>query len=213
MIGRVQVISYNDDFSQSADTFYAMDREVYIRYGDEVSYSDRERTSYDGWFEFPLLHRGDYEIYVYSEDSSFQNPSEDDIAVVRSFTIEEKNELVDLGTITVINNDADGRARIRGKIKVMNYNSDFTTLLEEYYASDEEVFLQAVDGWGYSARVRTAHDGSFEFDELFPGEYEVYVYGDDSTGQSPNGTIPMIAEVEITGKDQIVEIGDLIQVD
>ena len=43
-----------------------MDEEVYLIYGDDASYSERNRTGPDGFFEFRYLREGDYTIYVYS---------------------------------------------------------------------------------------------------------------------------------------------------
>lgn len=214
VIGRVQLIAFDERFEIPRDTFYAMEEEVFIRVGDDITYSDRVRTNYDGYFEFPSLRRGNYEVFVYSEDSTFTNFSEDNSVVVIPFEIEEKNELKDLGTITIINNNANsGKARIRGRVKVMNYNSDYSVLLEEYYAVDERVYLVdprnpfAVDD------VRTNLDGYYEFDDLFPGEYWVYIYGEDSTGQTPGGILPVVDTVQISGNNESILLPELVRVD
>ncbi|MEZ4798864.1 MAG: hypothetical protein R2809_03610 [Flavobacteriales bacterium] len=54
-------------------TVAAADEDVYIVYGDNVSPSDRIWTNYDGEFEFKNLRKGNYTIYVYSEDTTGQS--------------------------------------------------------------------------------------------------------------------------------------------
>lgn len=49
------------------DTIDAQDERVYIIYGDNSTYNDDVRTSYNGNYKFDFLYKGDYKIYVYSE--------------------------------------------------------------------------------------------------------------------------------------------------
>ena len=100
----------------------------------------------------------------------------------------------------------------RGKVKVMNYNPDYTEVLETYYGPDEEVFLIEGDNYSYE-RVRTTFDGSYQFDNLHPGTYQVYIYSEDSTGTVPGGTVAVVDTVEITGNNQVITLPDLIMVD
>lgn len=78
------------------------DEDVYIQYGDDLSPSDRVWTNYKGEFEFKNLRRGNYTIYVYSEDttgSSGIDPSR--MPIFNSVEIAEKKETVDVGIITI----------------------------------------------------------------------------------------------------------------
>ena len=52
----------------------AADVDVYIVYGEHVSPDDKVVTNYDGEFEFRNLRKGKYTIYVYSRDTTGQNP-------------------------------------------------------------------------------------------------------------------------------------------
>lgn len=213
IIGKIRVRTYNEDFTILRDEYDAMDKNVYIQFGNNVSYGDREDTSYDGTFEFTGLNPGKYRVFTYGEDSTQSSP-EDDIPVFVDVEIEGNNKLVDVGTITVVNNNASsGNAKIRGKVKVMNYNSSYTQLLEEYYAMDEGVYIIHGENWGYEDRVRTIFDGSYEFTDLGIGDYRVYIYSEDSTGTVPGGLVPVVQEVTITSNNQIVELPDLIRVD
>jgi hypothetical protein len=73
------------------------DQDVYIIYGDDISYGDRVKATYDGNFEFKYLRKGNYKIYVYSESLASLNDS----AVVVSATITEKKQTVDVSRITI----------------------------------------------------------------------------------------------------------------
>jgi len=102
-----------------------------------------------------------------------------------------------------------GLATIRGRVLVKEYNSTFTVLQEEYYGYDEDVFIIFGDGKKVDGRERTTYDGWFEFRYLRPGNYRVYAYSKDSTLQT-GAKIPVILEVTITGRKEVVELDELI---
>lgn len=82
--------------------------DVYIIYGDDPSetyFHDDVETSYDGTFKFRFLEPGNYRIFYY-QDLSFAelnaNPNgPNQKAIVQSVTINDKREVVDLGTFEV----------------------------------------------------------------------------------------------------------------
>ncbi|MFM1771173.1 MAG: hypothetical protein RLZZ71_315 [Bacteroidota bacterium] len=55
-------------------TVPAADLDVYIVYGEHVSPDDKVVTDYNGDFEFRNLREGKYTVYVYSRDTTGQNP-------------------------------------------------------------------------------------------------------------------------------------------
>jgi hypothetical protein len=55
-------------------TVPAADLDVYIVYGEHVSPDDKVVTAYNGDFEFRNLRKGQYTVYVYSRDTTGQNP-------------------------------------------------------------------------------------------------------------------------------------------
>ena len=89
----------------SIDTLYFQldaKKDVYIIYGDlDNTHDDDVKTSHDGSFEFKHLNTGNYEIYVYSE--CWSCPNGQDSLVKVNTTINNRSEIVDLGTITIIN--------------------------------------------------------------------------------------------------------------
>lgn len=44
----------------------AAEKKVYIIYGDNSNYGDKDLTNYDGYYHFDKLHPGDYTIFTYS---------------------------------------------------------------------------------------------------------------------------------------------------
>ena len=61
VMGRIWIKDY-----PTLQEYAGYDEYVYIVYGDEVSYGDRVRTTYDGRFKFSYLRKGKYKIYAYS---------------------------------------------------------------------------------------------------------------------------------------------------
>ncbi len=102
-----------------------------------------------------------------------------------------------------------GMAAIKGKIYVREYNESYTQLLDEYYVGGEDVYIIYGDNEIYDDNVETNYDGSFIFKELRKGNYTIFVYTEDSTFTVPGGQYPIFQEVEITGRKEIVDIGEI----
>lgn len=84
------------DYQNGAD-YPGADYDVFLIYGDDVSFSERSRTAYNGKFEFKYLREGDYTVYVYSDDLS---PSETR-AVIDRVSITGKKQTVTTDTLFV----------------------------------------------------------------------------------------------------------------
>lgn len=98
--GKVVTENYNGNFTVLNDVYAAADVDVFIVYGNETNYGDKQATNYKGEFEFKYLRKGNYKIYVYSQDSSFTSASGDTV-MIREVEIKEKKEKVNVGTITI----------------------------------------------------------------------------------------------------------------
>ncbi|MBL0328427.1 MAG: hypothetical protein IPP64_03175 [Bacteroidetes bacterium] len=108
--GKIWVENYST-LNNMADTytfkgeFAGADKDVYIIYGDDVSYGNKVKSSPDGVFEFKYLRKGDYKIYVQSKDTTrasfFYGSGIKTVDV--SVTIGNKKETVDAGTLTILN--------------------------------------------------------------------------------------------------------------
>lgn len=106
-----------------------------------------------------------------------------------------------------------GKATITGKLKVLNYNSTFTTLLDEYYAPGKNVYIMYGDHTFADDNVDTGPDGTFTFEFLREGKYTIYAVSKDKNDPTFTGTISMQTTVEITDKKQVLDIGDLVVYD
>jgi hypothetical protein len=95
--GYVHVTDYDAFLINIQGEYPGADEEVYIIYGNDISYGERIRTGPDGVFEFKYLREGDYKVYVYSADTSLSGK----IAVLKSVSISGKKQTVDAGTFGI----------------------------------------------------------------------------------------------------------------
>jgi len=91
--GKIIAHNYNAEFTNLKGIYPAADEDVFIIFGDDRSYSERVRTSYDGIYEFKYLRPGDYTIYAYSKDSTLTMASEM-YAVIRKIKIDDNQQTV-----------------------------------------------------------------------------------------------------------------------
>jgi hypothetical protein len=103
-----------------------------------------------------------------------------------------------------------GTSTITGKVLVRQYNANFTVLMEQYYAPDEDVFIIYGDDEAYGDKFATNYDGTYRFEYLREGEYTVFAYSEDSLKYPTNHEIPVIRKVKINGKNQTVVVDDII---
>ena len=75
---------------------WAIEQDVYIIYGNELSYGNRTRTGLNGLYEFKYLRAGDYTVYFYS-DSTIYNKK-----LIRRVVSIPDDGITDLGTDTII---------------------------------------------------------------------------------------------------------------
>ncbi|HOO85126.1 MAG TPA: hypothetical protein PLS94_11200 [Prolixibacteraceae bacterium] len=81
-----------------------------------------------------------------------------------------------------------GSSHIKGKMVTRYFNHDFTVFQGEEPAVDEEVFILFGDNSNIGDNTDTSFDGTFEFEYLWPGKYQLFVKTDDSTGVSLDQT-------------------------
>jgi len=209
--GTVTEQFYNDDFSVMVYEMPAVDEDIFIVYGDQKEVGDRVRTNHLGQFRFRYLYPGDYQVYFMSEDSA----SVLDMKAGKLYDVElERGEEVDLGTLEKLSrlDFDDGAARIRGVIKVVDYvdTSSWPNLVIDkiYYATEQEIYLTYNKHTFYDERIRSQEGGVFEFGDLIPGEYRVFLYSDDVTGETDKVTLTF--DRTITGLEQVVDLGEIV---
>jgi hypothetical protein len=98
--GTIWVEDWNSGFTVKNGEYAGFDRDVFIIYGNDVSYSDKTRANYNGEFEFKYLRKGKYKVYVYSRDKTLQSSS-GEISIVNEIEIKEKRETIKMDTLTV----------------------------------------------------------------------------------------------------------------
>ena len=104
-----------------------------------------------------------------------------------------------------------GSSTITGKIHVERYDVA-GNLINEYDAQDEDVYLiYGGEDTFYDDDVKTSYDGTFEFNYLQNGTYQLFVYQDCNTCAS--GKEAVITEVEITDKKTTVDVGVITIID
>lgn len=198
---------FNDDYSMMIKEEPAVDEKVSILYGDESFVGDDVDASNDGSFRFSWLRRGDYTVYYESEDTLTAEREEQVISHQVSIDKGEQHDMGKLIRFETLDFD-DGSGVIKGVVKVINYkNSSSWPNLEVKditYAQEQEVYLVYGKHLYYDERIRTGYDGYFEFRNLIPGDYMVYVYSEDVTG----GT----QDIEETRQATIEEEGDIVDV-
>ncbi len=98
--GYVHVTDYNSTFVIVQGEYDGADEDVYIIYGDDVTYGDKISAGPDGRFEFKYLRKGTYTVYVYSKDSTLAGKH----AVSKVIEITGRKQKVDAGTFEIWEN-------------------------------------------------------------------------------------------------------------
>ncbi len=96
-----------------------------------------------------------------------------------------------------------GNSTIEGFVVTDRYDPSFTVLLGQYPAVDLDVFIQYGDEVGVSDRVITDYNGKFSFKFLYPGDYTVFTYSEDSNIFSTNlsGQLVLKQSVHVDKKE------------
>jgi hypothetical protein len=106
-----------------------------------------------------------------------------------------------------------GTSTIKGKIITWEYNKDFTIKLGEYPSQDVNVFILYGDDEFHGEKVETGYDGKYEFNYLTEGKYTIYALSKDTNNLVTSEMIPVFREINISGKNTVVEVDDIIIVD
>ena len=102
-----------------------------------------------------------------------------------------------------------GAATIKGIIHVQEYDGA-NNLINEYDAPKFDVYIIYGNEEGetyFDDDIETSFDGSFEFNYLEPGNYQIFVYEDCNTCQS--GREAKMIDVTISEKKDIIDLGTI----
>ena len=106
-----------------------------------------------------------------------------------------------------------GNATITGRVFAHDFDNTQRYDLFQSYAAGERVYIMYGNENIVGDDVRTSADGTFEFRYLTKGHYKIFVNSLDTSVKGHKGvdkTNPIIKEVDITGKDQKVSVGDIV---
>ena len=102
-----------------------------------------------------------------------------------------------------------GTGSITGTITEYSYNDDYSALIYQGAAVDEEVFILFGEDEALGNRVRTGITGEFRFKYLYPGNYYIYFRSQDSTEIPDDGWNKMVKVNLDNGED--AELGELVK--
>lgn len=197
-----KVIHPDDIYSFEVDTIPASKEDVYIVYGDEVIYGDKMETGYDGFFRFKYLTKGTYKIYAYST-----LPDMSKLAVIDTVTV-AYGETKQVKNIYIHEGKSYQTSFVKGKVLVRYYDKNLT--VQPYIdACDVRVYIKHKGGLYQFDEIRTGTDGVFVFQNLSPGEYEVFVLTEIAGYKILS---PIIKSVTIKDKSTIVTIEESFQI-
>jgi len=208
--GTVTEQFYNDDFSDHLYESPAVDEEIFILYGDQAEVGSSTETAMNGEFRFKYLYPGTYTVYFQTEDSTSAIGEDTENVVQVNLGKGEDLDLGELNKLSTLDYN-DGAAIIRGVVREIKYDKDsmWPNLVIDYidFAFEQEIYLTYGNHTFYDKRIRTQHDGSFEFNGLIPGKYLIFLYQDDVKRESDR--LPVKLWVTITEMDELVDLGEI----
>lgn len=90
-------------------TLPSVGTDVYLIYGDDEFYSDKTETDINGNYEFTYLLKGNYKVFVYSDDDANPPPcctcSRNKVRQISSVTLGTNKDEIEVNTFTVFEFD------------------------------------------------------------------------------------------------------------
>jgi len=161
-------VDKNGKYSFKTETFVAREADIYLVFGDDPYYSEREKTGDQGQYLFKYLKPGNYSVYAFSK-----RPTGEKIAEKKDVSV-KKGEKTVVEDIYIHEGKAYETSAVVGKLKVKYMNRNcFSEGI--FPAAGFRVYLKKEGEITYSDDVRAADDGTFVFQKLQPGKYIVYI--------------------------------------
>lgn len=213
--GTVYLYQMNDDYSLRINSplLPAQDVDVYIQYGDDEVIQDKVETSPEGYFEFNNLYEGDYKILYYTENILTAERSKEALITDVSIADGESKEIGPLELIKSYDYD-EGTVQVSGCVKIVSftYNSVWPNMIpkDTLLAVDQPVFIRPLQHQAYADRIRTQGDGSFHFQNLIAGDYEIFVFSEDIKGSDQDVSIKDTISIEVASTATDYVLDDII---
>ena len=174
--GVVMTQNINSLQEKSGDLYPATDADVYISYGESGLADDKGRTGYNGKYKFSNLTKGDYTIFVYSDDT-LSNTKYPKLTFSQKVSLDKKKSEAVADTMIVykhVDYD-DGGGIVMGKAyQVLCKTSG--VIVDTIFAQDEDVFIRYKNSNTVLKKIQVDYKGDFRLDNLIPGQYTLYMF-------------------------------------
>jgi len=101
-----------------------------------------------------------------------------------------------------------GLACIEGKVYATDYTPNSGIIEAEGYTADMKVIISVVGSSIILDEVRTDLNGSFRFEELRKGDYEIWTFTECDT--CTNNETPVIQQATISSRNETVTLTDFM---
>ena len=192
---------------ESIEKIPAGDEKVYLTYGDNDPYDDRNDTYTDGTFQFKNLQKGNYTVAAYSDCISCPGGIE---AVEIEVEITNKKGSISVGELVVVKTLKynDGTATIKGIIIQDEYTIIPPIVVNNTYPKpNESVYIVYGNDATYFDRVKTDADGVFQFTNLLKGSYKIYAFSDCANCSSETDSKEVITQISSNG--EAIDVGTI----
>lgn len=155
-----------DNYTFVRDTVLASDVDVFIIYGgdkDDV-YDDKTKTSHNGKYEFEYLREGDYSLFAYNDNDSYE---------MRSVHCDKKGT-TEVEPIYILEGKNTGKCGVVGSVEIQ-----YSAELDMKPGVAVRVYIRK-DGQMSVSDTRTDDNGNYYFSRLEPkSKYIVWVEHED----------------------------------
>lgn len=200
--GYVYSIRHHEDDSRfPIDTVPAVKEDVFIVYGDDSFYGDDVETDEAGYYKFDYLRKGDYTIFAYT---SYDDDTKE--AVYSNVNVSGKLSKAD--TIFIHTGKANGTAMIRGQIYVRYYDNGRLIEIdgqELFPAIGHRVYIKYAGQDIVYDDIRTDNTGTFVFQRLQAGTYEIYTDTEKRGDDYKNVILPSKSQfIEVSSESDVI---------
>lgn len=209
--GTVRIQNINTIQEKSGEPYLATDEDVYISYGNTGLADDKSSTGHNGTYKFSNLTKGDYTIFVYSDDT-LSNVKYPKLTCSQTISLSSKKDNATADDFIIyrhVDYD-DGNGVATGYIKeyLCVTAGTQTTIQDSIPSQETSVYLQYANSDQILERYRTDGSGYYTIPNLIPGKYRVYALSEESK-------LPAVAnsasyqEFEIKDNNSKVEIPEI----
>jgi hypothetical protein len=99
--GKVLVMEYDASYKYLRAKYYSPNENVFIMYGDNPTYGEKQVSGSDGTYQFRYLQKGHYRVYAFSKDTTFST-SNGLVPVFKDVEIKSSDKTVMVPDLVII---------------------------------------------------------------------------------------------------------------